>query len=271
MLDIAYSPCPNDTFCFDAWVHGKIDSCVKPRPTLADIQQLNAWAYEKRYPVTKVSTYCLGNITKDYLMLPSGAAISPTGPKLIAQVPFDLSSMKGRTVAIPGLDTTAYLLFRILFGDEAQVIPCRYDEILSCICKGEADIGLIIHETRFIFQNVGLIELADLGTLYTERYHCPIPLGVIAARRDLPSSLIEQISSSIEESVHFALLNPASSKPYVLSNAQETDENVIKQHIETYVNQETLHMSKEATKAINTFFELAIDHALLPKEARLAL
>jgi 1,4-dihydroxy-6-naphthoate synthase len=105
MIELAYSPCPNDTFCFDAWVNKKIASKLHPQPVLADIQQLNQWAFEKRYPVTKLSTYCLGNVCNDYLMLPVGAAISHTGPKLVAKRPFELSSLTKKTIAIPGIDT----------------------------------------------------------------------------------------------------------------------------------------------------------------------
>lgn len=269
MIELAYSPCPNDTFCFDAWVKKKIASKLHPQPVLADIQQLNQWAFENRYPITKLSTYCLGNVCKDYLMLPVGAAISHTGPKLVAKNHFELSSLKDKCIAIPGLDTTAYLLFRILFETVGKVIPCRYEEVPALVLKGEADVGLIIHETRFVFQEMGLIELADLGKLLDERYHIPIPLGVIAARKDLPNAVIDEVISSIEQSVRFALSNPASSRAYVLAHSQEKDARVIDQHIATYVNQETVHMSKQGLDAVKTFFALAVERGLLPKEALL--
>jgi 1,4-dihydroxy-6-naphthoate synthase len=271
MIEIAYSPCPNDTFCFDAWVNKKIYSPLSPSPILADIQQLNTWAYEGRYPVTKVSSYCLGNICKEYRMLPSGAAISHTGPKLIGREPTDLDTLKNKTIAIPGLDTTAYLLFRALFGPARKVISCRYEEVPSLVINRTADIGLIIHETRFLFHKLGLVELADLGTLFYSRYNCPVPLGVIATKRTFPESFLEQVSHSIEHSVRFALLNPKSSQSYVLAHSQEKEESIIEQHIQAYVNQETVRVSTAGLRAISTLFELAIEQKLLPREAMLFL
>lgn len=268
MLEIAYSPCPNDTFCFDALINKKIDAPFTPLPVLADIQQLNSWAYEKRYPVTKVSTYCLGKITKDYVLLPSGAAISHTGPKLIAKTAIDLATLKNKTIAIPGLDTTAYLLFRAIFGNAGKFIPCRYEQIVPLVTSGEADVGLIIHETRFLFEKFGLVELADLGSLFYECYHCPVPLGVIVARRDLSPSLLKEISHAINRSVSFALSQPESSQNYVLTHSQEKDPVIVKQHIETYVNQETVCISEQGMQAITTLFDLAIGQDLLPKEAK---
>jgi 1,4-dihydroxy-6-naphthoate synthase len=150
-----------------------------------------------------------------------------------------------------------------------MVIPCRYEEVPALVLKGEADVGLIIHETRFVFQEMGLIELADLGSLLSERYRIPIPLGLIAARRDLSSSILEEVISSIEQSVRFALSNPTSSRAYILTHSQEKDAQVIDQHIATYVNQETVRMSKQGIESVKTFFALAIERGILPKEATL--
>lgn len=266
MIEVAYSPCPNDTFCFDAWVNKKISCSVSPKPILADVQQLNLWAYEGRYPVTKVSAYCLGNICKEYVMLPSGAAISYTGPKLIARQVIDLHTLENLVIAVPGLDTTAYLLFKALFGKAKKVIACRYEEVPSLVVNKEADVGLIIHETRFVFQKLGLVELADLGTLFKERYNSPVPLGVIVAKRTLP--FLTEVAHSIEQSIRFAIEHPKSSREYILTHSQEKDEVIIAQHIQAYVNEETIRISKEGIEAISTLFELAIEQDLLPTEAR---
>jgi 5,8-dihydroxy-2-naphthoate synthase len=176
-LDVAFSPCPNDTFIFDGWVHGKITSPFQIKTHLADIQQLNIWAKEGKYPVTKVSAFCMKSIFSTYEMLPVGAAVSFHGPKLVARSLFDLKDLPKKIIAVPGMDTTAYLLVCDLFGKCADIISGRYEQIIDLVLSGRADVGVLIHETRFTFQRHTVVELADLGILFYEKYKLPIPLG----------------------------------------------------------------------------------------------
>lgn len=266
-MKIAYSPCPNDTFLFDAWVHGKIASPITPEPVLADIQQLNSWAIAAMYPVTKVSTYMLGKITSDYSMLKTGAAICHAGPKIIAKKPFDLVDLPKMRLAIPGKETTAYLLLRTLCPAPKSILECRYDEIPHLLQIDACDAGLIIHETRFTFEAMGFTEIADLGTLFHERFGCPVPLGVVVARRDLASHIRKKIEEAMQESLAYARKNPLSSREYVLKMSQEKDASVVFEHIKTYVTDETYEVSKQGLESIKILFELAISQNLLEPKA----
>lgn len=262
-LQIAYSPCPNDTFAFDAWVHGKIKSKRKVEPILADIQQLNAWAYEGRYPVIKVSTFCLGKITDKYQMLPSGAAICEAGPLLIAKEPFHIDELKNKRVLVPGLDTTAYLLFSTLCPEPLEIGVVPFDSMMEQLKNDEADAALIIHETRFTFEAAGFHQILDLGKVFTQTFGTLLPLGVVVAKKEV----YEEAAKNLKASIQYALENPTSSKDYVQSTSQEKDEAIIKKHIETYVTEETLQITSNGQKAIQTLFTLAIEKGLLTKKS----
>ena len=266
-IPVAFSPCPNDTFAFDAWVEKKIPSSIAINPVLADIQQLNEWAYAAKFPVTKVSTYCLGNITSKYVMLPVGAAIQTGGgPKLIAKTSFASSEIKDKTVAVPGLDTTAYLLLRTLLPEPKKIVSARYEEIPELVKNGSVDAGVIIHETRFIFSRYGLVEIADLGTLFTDRCKSPLPLGVIVAQRSLGEEYIQEISTTLMRSVKYAQAHKEIT-PFILASSQEKDLGVIHKHIDMYVTQETEKISARGVQALYVLFTHAINQKLLPKEA----
>lgn len=262
-MKIAFSPCPNDTFAFDAWIHGKITSTIKPEPIVADIQQLNAWAYQALYPVTKVSCFTLGKITQKYALLPSGAAICNAGPKIIAKEPFPISELSKKRILVPGLDTTAYLLLRTLCPEPKEIGICRYDEITAKLEANEADCGLIIHETRFCFEQAGFVELCDLGQLFKKNFDCAVPLGVVVAKKEA----YKEAARALKESIAYAFNNPQSSLDYVRRLSQEKDNTIIQQHIQTYVNNDTLQISEEGLRAIHTLFQLAVDQKLLPREA----
>lgn len=267
MIDIAFSPCPNDTFLFDAWVQRKIASPLPCMPHLADIQKLNVWALEGRFPVTKVSAFCLALICDQYQMLPVGAAIGHFGPKLIAKEPMDIASLQEKRVAIPGEQTTAHLLFRVLLGACKGCVFCRYDEVVPLVVANQVDCGVIIHETRFTFQREGLVEVCDLGSLFQQRYRCQVPLGVVVAKKSLPEKQKNQIIDAMKQSLLFAKKNPESAKEYILQHAQEKEEAIIQSHIDAYVTSETLQVSHDGLHSIHTLFELGIKEGLLPKTA----
>jgi 1,4-dihydroxy-6-naphthoate synthase len=267
-LQFAFSPCPNDTFAFDALVHDKIKSSIAVEPFLFDIEKLNAFACEKRFPITKVSAFCLGKLTKDYVLLESGIAAGfGVGPKLIAKNTFPLSELNNKVVAIPGTNTTANLLLQLLLPKPKAIITLPYDQITQALLTNTCDAGVIIHETRFSFASMGLHELADLGSLFTERFNCPIPLGAIVGLRSLGKDMLKEISRAIKQSVIFAKNNPKSSWEYVFRHAQEKDEQMIKQHIDLYVNDETIQASKPTLKAFSILFKEAIKQNLLDSSA----
>ena len=222
-IDIAISPCPNDTFIFDGWLHGKIASPITPRVHFADIQQLNEWAKGERYPLIKISSYCYAQVAKHYKVLPTGGAIGSFGPKLVAKEFFDISQLPQKRVAVPGLDTTACLLLGALLPRAKELILCRYDMIPKFVLDKSVDAGLLIHETRFTFSQSGLLELCDLGTRFYEAYGLPVPLGVVAVHRSLPESIVDQIIQAIRASLEFAHKHPASSLDFVLKMSQEKE------------------------------------------------
>lgn len=268
-LEVAFTPCPNDTFLFYGWAHEKIEKKLPIMPLLADVQQLNQWAKERRYPLSKVSMGCLGKILDSYCLLPVGCALGRGGgPKIIAKERLALEDLKHRVMAIPGQDTTAYLLLSALIPSLPTPLFCTYDQILPLLKKGKADCGLIIHETRFTFEQEGFHEVADLGLLWEERYRLPLPLGGIVAQRKLGYSFIDYLSNVLQESLAFAWKHPAECLPYMLTHSQEKEPALVQKHVDLYVTQETFSLSGEGIKAIETLLEMGRKKGLLSKEKK---
>ena len=265
MIDIAISPCPNDTFLFNAWINGKINSPLIPKVTFADIQELNVMALNDSKSIIKTSCYCFGKNTDRYRLLPVGAAIGPFGPKLICKDFFSLDELKTKTVAIPGKDTTAYLLFKTLCPEPKQIVECSFEKIPSLVLSGKVDAGLIIHETRFTFSQMGGLELCDLGSLFYEKYSLPVPLGVVCARRDISDELVEQVCYLMKQSLLFAQNHPCD-LGFTLSLSQEKNIDIVTKHIACYVNDETHAISETGITSIKTLFTVASEKGLLPKE-----
>lgn len=251
-LPIAHSPCPNDTFLFSAWASGKLPHAPAMTPHLADIEQLNRWAEERRFPLTKVSFGMLPKLQPDYLLLPVGAALGfGCGPLLIAKTPQEVKSLLQQPMAIPGENTTAYLLLCRLVGVPEQPLFCTYDVIPQLLSSRTVASGLIIHETRFTFDKMGFQQVVDLGALWHEKMNLPLPLGGLVAHRDLGESLIKQLIATLQDSLRWARKNPLN-QTYILKQAQEKDPSVIKNHIDLYVNDETLQLSEKGKQAIET-------------------
>ncbi len=250
---LALSPCPNDTFLFHAWIHGLVGKTLSPDPHYADIDQLNQWALEKTFPLLKISLSCLGKIAKDYLLLPVGAALGyGCGPKIIAKKLFSLKELPQKSIAVPGEETTAHLLLQTLAPSPRKKMLCPYHEITSRLQQGQVDCGLIIHESRFTFQNEGLIEVADLGELWEERFHLPLPLGGLVIHKDVPAQIVSQVISLLQESLQHGWNHPHLCKPFVQEKAQEKMWSVIQQHIDLYVTRETYALSETGEKAVRT-------------------
>lgn len=264
-LRVAFSPCPNDTFLFHAWVNGLVGAEVPMTPVLADVEMLNGWAAEGKYPVSKVSIGSIPKLFKDYVLLPSGCALGTgCGPKVVAKQPIRPSEFSGKRIAIPGQNTTAHLLLQLLFDVPISKTFCTYDEVTNLVSKGTVDLGLIIHETRFTLADSGLVEVADLGTLWEERYHLPIPLGGVVAKRELGHKLLEQIATIIAQSLAYARASPQESTNYILAHSLVKDPEVVRQHIDLYVTAETEWLSETGQRSIDTLFAIARERNLLP-------
>lgn len=265
-ISIGFSPCPNDTFVFHALTRGLAESgAVRfADPRLEDVETLNQLALEGALDVLKVSYGVVPFILDRYVLLRTGGAMGRgCGPLLVARDPGVANDLKNCRVAIPGRMTTANLLFR-LFEPEAQPgIEMPYDRIMPAIVAGEVDAGLIIHESRFTYQDHGLVRILDLGGWWERATGSPIPLGAVVAKRELGRT-IPAIERAIRNSVRFALDHPAASTPYVREHAQEMSDEVTRQHIELYVNRYTVDLGVDGQTAIRDLLERARSAGLLP-------
>ncbi|HEX8027090.1 MAG TPA: 1,4-dihydroxy-6-naphthoate synthase [Vicinamibacterales bacterium] len=241
-LEFAFSPCPNDTFAFHALVHGLVPGPAIT-PHLDDIEALNKRAATSDAMVTKVSIAAYGHGLADRLLLlrSGGAAGFGVGPIIVARA----QRAVGGRIAIPGEGTTAALLLRQL--GRFDTIVMRFDHIEDAILRGDVDCGVLIHEGRFTYQAKGLTLLADLGEVWEERMHCPLPLAAIAIRRDI-AHLAPEMDAALKASVEYAFAHPDASRDYVAANAQEMDPDVTARHIRLYVNDYTLALDESAVQ-----------------------
>ena len=270
MIDFAFSPCPNDTFCFLPLVKKAINKSeiLDIRPHYHDIDTLNTLAKKGTYPVTKVSAFCLGKVSGDYVMLAHGAAIGHhVGPKLVSFKKLSTSDLKDSICALPGEETTASFLLHLLLDKPKKIIYLPYHKIAWALKEGHCDFGVIIHETRFSLVSLALHEVLDLGELYVKQTGHALPLGMIAAKKSLGSQKIRELSSSIKASIEFSFKYPDVFFDDIKVLSQEKDPKIIKSHIDLYVNSDTFTLSEKAEEAIEYFFKLAVEKKLLPREA----
>lgn len=251
-LTLGFSPCPNDTFIFDALVNNKISAGELEFDTrLEDVETLNQWALQGKLHVTKLSFAAGLKVADQYRLLNSGSALGRgCGPLLIAREAIAPEKIKDLTVAIPGENTTANLLFNIAYPGASHKKIMLFSEIENAVLNGEVDAGVIIHENRFTYQQKGLVKLTDLGEYWETQTGQPIPLGGIFIRKDVPEAVQYQVDALIRESLQLAFAAYPSLSPYVKAHAQEMDEQVMRQHIDLYVNQFSLDLGEEGRSAI---------------------
>ena len=255
-LSLAYSPCPNDTFIFDALVHHKIDTRGYEFDVhLADVEELNTRAKTTDFDITKLSYSAFGRLTDRYQILSSGSALGKNcGPLLLSATP-DRVPTASDIVAIPGEFTTANLLLSIAYPELIQKKQVLFSDIEDALLRGDVDFGLVIHESRFTYQAKGLHLVRDLGQYWEETMMVPIPLGGIAINRNLPETVKRDLAQLVEDSVRYAFAHPDSSRDYVKCHAQELDESVIQAHIHLYVNQWSVHLGVDGYQAIETLLQ----------------
>ena len=265
-LTLAYSTCPNDTFIFDALANGKIDTeGIDFEISLADIDVLNKNAVSATPPdVTQISSNAYGiDIWKDYVILDSGSALGRNnGPLLVAKEAFPLSKMDSKKILIPGVNTTANLLFTTFFPNAKDKTPLLFSKIEGEVISGHYDAGLLIHEGRFTYQSKGLVKIADMGELWEQKFGMPIPLGSIIAKRSLPQDIITKVDRIIRRSVQYSLNNPESPMPYIRDNAREMDDTVMRSHIALYVNNFSVSLGEEGRAAITFLYQKAFENGL---------
>jgi 1,4-dihydroxy-6-naphthoate synthase len=267
---LAYSPCPNDTFIFDALVNGKIDTeGLSFELTLDDVESLNSKAFKPVYDITKISFFAYAFVSDVYQLLRSGAALGKgAGPLLISDHPIEDPSSQISSVAIPGKYTTANLLLSLYYPGFSNKKSMLFSEIENAVLRKETDAGVIIHENRFTYEQKGLVKITDLGEMWENDTGLAIPLGAIAIRRSISDDLKVKINSLIRKSIEYAFANPGSSFGYVQENAQEMDPEVIRQHIHLYVNQSSHNLNEADLESVRTLYEKAASVKLIPELTR---
>lgn len=250
-LTFGYSPCPNDTFAFNALAHGLIDAPFRIEPVLLDIEELNCRAHDGAFDLTKLSVGAFAAVGDRYTMLRSGAALGHgVGPLVVTRTPMALAEAVRGRVAIPGKETTAFRLLRLAAPELSDTLELRYDKILRAVASGEVDAGLIIHESRFTYQDHGLHKAQDLGEWWERETALPVPLAGICARADLDADTRAAAERAIRASVQHAFDHPEASADYVREHAQEMSAEVCAQHIQLYVNEWSLDVGDVGLRAI---------------------
>lgn len=268
-ISIGYSPCPNDTFIFDAIAHAKIDAQgLEFDIVLADVEELNRMAFAGRLHATKLSYHAFAHLLSRYALLDAGSALGNNcGPLLIARHPMSWEEIDQARIAIPGKYTTANFLLSLARPTATRKQEMLFSEIENAVLNGEADAGLIIHENRFTYADKGLVKIADLGEFWESETSMPIPLGGIVVRRDLPRKVQHALNRVMAQSVAFALDNPSQTLPYVRAHAQEMDEAVMFQHIGLYVNEYTRDLGPRGRAAVQLLFDMARQKGVMPDAA----
>ena len=247
-LSLGFSPCPNDTFIFDALINQKIDTGdIDFEVCMEDIETLNKWALEGKLDITKLSFPAFFQSAENYLLLHSGAALGKgVGPVLVSASSGALTTeeVNQRTIVLPGENTTAHFLFRFAYPEAAKKTFMRFDEIENHVLENPGDLGVIIHESRFTYEEKGLYKVKDLGAHWEAQINAPVPLGGIAINQSVKRSVALRANKLIQSSVEFAFNNYPLIPPFVKEHSQSMNEDVMRKHIHLYVNQYSIELGK---------------------------
>lgn len=272
---LAYSPCPNDTYIFAALTNGLLPDAPRVEAVLDDVETLNAAARRGRYALTKVSYGAIPYLLDRYRILRSGGALGRgCGPLLVARPRPDgsLPSLHeldpDALIAIPGVLTTAFLLLRLALGRIPKTAEMRFDRIVGAVAGGEVDAGLIIHESRFTYQQQKLAAIADLGEWWEGHSGAPIPLGAILAHRDLDDAAARRVNDAVRRSLAFARKREDAIIDYIRAHANEMSDDVMRKHIALYVNDFSDDIGDEGIAAVETLFARAAAAGFLPPETK---
>jgi 1,4-dihydroxy-6-naphthoate synthase len=269
-ITLGFSPCPNDTFIFDALVNHKIDTeGLDFEVVLEDVQTLNKWAIEGKLDFSKISYGVLPLVLQNYIVLNSGGALGKgVGPLLITNNK-NIGSLNAdplltnTIVAVPGVNTTAHMLFSLAFPQAKNKVFKVFNQIEDFVQQSPAEnaaevrLGVIIHENRFTYHLKGLHKLKDLGEYWEETTGLPIPLGGIIAKRSLDEALIKQVDRLIAKSVEYAYAHHHTQlAEYVKQHSQEMSEDVMRQHINLYVNNYSIGLGESGRHAVLKLLEV---------------
>ncbi|MBK8194380.1 MAG: 1,4-dihydroxy-6-naphthoate synthase [Lewinellaceae bacterium] len=265
-LSLGFSPCPNDTFIFDAMIHVKIDTeGIDFEVFMEDVEALNRRAFAGDIAITKLSYHAYAYLTDKYVLLDAGSALGNNcGPLLIAKAHMDPTAINTARILIPGKMTTANFLLSLACPDALDKTEALFSEIEQGVLDNEADAGLIIHENRFTYAQKGLIKLIDLGEFWETETGLPIPLGGIVIRRDFPPELRQKVNRIMRRSVEYAFANPGDVMPFVRLHAQEMDDVVMKAHIDLYVTEYTADLGEKGRNAVERLYSIAQEKQIVP-------
>ncbi|MBS1918943.1 MAG: 1,4-dihydroxy-6-naphthoate synthase [Bacteroidetes bacterium] len=266
-LTLGFSPCPNDTFIFDALVNKKIDANgYEFDVVLEDVETLNEWALQGKLDITKLSFPAFFRSLNHYILLDSGSALGKgVGPLLIRKYTqtgktekLKMKISEQLSVALPGVNTTAHLLFSFAYPDALNKKFMIFSAIEDAVINGEADLGVIIHENRFTYQQRGLQKVKDLGAYWEEKMQVPIPLGGIAIKKNIESVVSREIEKLIRDSIAYSFKNYPEISTYIKHHSQSLSEQVMRQHIELYVNNYSISLGKEGRNAIGILYKTTL-------------
>ncbi|MBQ2026587.1 MAG: 1,4-dihydroxy-6-naphthoate synthase [Alistipes sp.] len=247
-LSLHISPCPNDTFAFDAIINGRIDHDFDLAVVYHDIEVLNEGVLRSEPDISKISYAVYPLVAEKYALLDSGSALGRGNGQLLVRRKGETGKI--RTVASPGLNTTANALLRRYFPEVEEVQQMLFSEIAASVERGDVDAGVLIHEGRFVYERRNLELVADLGKLWESETNLPLPLGAIIIKRELGEDLISKFDKLLSKSVRYAFANPLVSRDFVKEHAQELEDDVIEKHISLFVNDYTISLGEEGRKAV---------------------
>lgn len=282
-LSLGFSPCPNDTFIFDAMIHQKIDTeGLEFEVLYEDVETLNQKAFNTELDITKLSYHAYAHLCEDYVLLHAGSALGfGVGPLLICKnetIALAFETGKNNVIleglnkpiselriGIPGKYTTANFLLSLAYPKAKNKHEMKFFKIESAIINNQIDLGVIIHENRFTYQDKGLLKIIDLGEFWENLTNGPIPLGGIMIKRNLQNDVKQKVNRIIKRSVQYAFDHPLEGMDFICSLSQEMSKDVINKHIELYVNQFSLDLGANGRKSVETFFEHAYQAGIVPK------
>jgi 1,4-dihydroxy-6-naphthoate synthase len=265
-LTLGFSPCPNDTFIFDAMLRQKIDTeGLEFEVFMEDVEALNRRAFAGELDVTKLSYHAFAHLADQYALLDAGSALGNNcGPLLIARAPMHTQEINAARIAIPGKMTTANFLLSMAYPDAHNKQETLFSDIEDAVLEGRADAGLIIHENRFTYAQRGLVKILDLGEHWETTTGLPIPLGGIVVRRSLPIDIQHKVNRVMRRSVEYAFAHPEEVMPYVRCHAQAMEDAVIQAHIDLYVTHYTVDLGASGRAAVEQMFRIAREKQIIP-------
>jgi 1,4-dihydroxy-6-naphthoate synthase len=258
-MKIGFSPCPNDTFIFDALIHDKIDTeGLKFEVIMADVEELNQRAFRGDLAITKLSYHAFFHVLKTYVMMDSGSALGTNCGPLLIKNQGDSNPLSEDLIAIPGKYTTANFLLNFAFPSLQHKKEMLFSDIESAVRENEVKAGLIIHENRFTYSDRGFEKVSDLGAYWEQETNTPIPLGGIAIDRSLDRDIQHKVQRLIRKSISYAFENPMDSSAFVRANAQEMNEDVMRKHIDLYVNDYSLSLGEKGKEAVGKMYDFML-------------